>query len=68
MHLVALGSGRGDRAASLRAAREGLWAMPLSSCYLGPPARHGFVLGYGGTRSEEIPRAVRRFRRVVEGA
>jgi GntR family transcriptional regulator / MocR family aminotransferase len=67
IHLVALGGGRGDRAASLRAAQAGLWAMPLSSCYLGPPRQHGFVLGYGGARVEEIPSAVQRLRRVMGG-
>jgi GntR family transcriptional regulator/MocR family aminotransferase len=66
MHLVALMGGRGDRAIALRAARERLWVMPLSSCYLGPAARHGFVLGYGGTRAEDMARAVQRLRRVME--
>jgi GntR family transcriptional regulator / MocR family aminotransferase len=65
MHLVALGGGRGDGAAALRAAADGLWAMPLSSCYLGPPRRHGFVLGYGGVPAPEIPAAVQRLRRAV---
>lgn len=65
MHLVALRDGRGDRSIALRAAREGLWAMPLSACYLGPATRHGLVLGYGGTSVEEMPQAVERLRRVV---
>jgi GntR family transcriptional regulator/MocR family aminotransferase len=46
MHLVALCDRRRDRSISERAAREGLWAMPLSACYLGTPLLHGLVLGY----------------------
>ncbi len=60
LHLVAaLASGKRDRPISLRAARKGLWAMPLSTCYLGEPARQGFVLGFGGTRASEMRDAVR---------
>jgi GntR family transcriptional regulator/MocR family aminotransferase len=65
IHLVALGDRPGDRAISQRAAREGLWAMPLSACYLGTPRQHGLVLGYGGTCVAEIPKAVQRLRRVI---
>jgi GntR family transcriptional regulator / MocR family aminotransferase len=64
IHLVALGDRR-DRAISRRAAEEGLWVMPLSSCYLGRPTQHGLVLGYGGTGMAEMSRAVERLRRVV---
>jgi GntR family transcriptional regulator/MocR family aminotransferase len=66
IHLTAmLGKGSKDRAMSERAARDRLWAMPLSACYLGPPVRQGLVLGYGGTRAAQIPAAVRRLRRVL---
>jgi GntR family transcriptional regulator/MocR family aminotransferase len=68
MHLVALRERAGDRSIALRAAREGLWVMPLSACYLERPVHHGLVLGYGGTGVEEMPRAVQRLRRVVDGA
>jgi GntR family transcriptional regulator/MocR family aminotransferase len=57
-----------DHAMGLRAACRGLWVMPLSSCYLGPPIRHGLVLGYGGTTVAEIPSAVHRLRRVIASA
>jgi GntR family transcriptional regulator/MocR family aminotransferase len=67
LHLVALCDRRADRPISLRAARAGLWAMPLSGCYLGAAAKHGLVLGYGGTAAAEMPRAVERLRRVVAG-
>jgi len=66
MHLVALGGGRADRAVAARAAREGLWVLPLSSCFLGEPRLHGLVLGYGGTSAEEMPKAVRHLRRVFD--
>jgi GntR family transcriptional regulator/MocR family aminotransferase len=65
MHLVALGDGCDDRDISGRAARERLWAMPLSACYLGRPVRQGLVLGYGGTTAGQMPGAVERLRRVV---
>jgi GntR family transcriptional regulator/MocR family aminotransferase len=66
VHLVAtLSSRAADRQISMRAARQRLWAMALSSCYLGPATRQGLVLGYGGTGTEDIPEAVARLRRVL---
>jgi GntR family transcriptional regulator/MocR family aminotransferase len=62
MHLVAALSKGDDRPASIRAARVGLWAMPLSSCYLGRPSQRGFVLGFGGATVPEITRGVRQLR------
>ena len=63
MHLVAsLSNGHDDREVSIRAARQGLWVMPLSSCYVGKAARQGFVLGFGGTGVPEISGGVRRLR------
>jgi GntR family transcriptional regulator/MocR family aminotransferase len=68
VHLVAtLARTADDRALAGRAARTGLWVMPLSSCYAGRPTRRGFVLGYGGTEADEMTDAVRRLRRVVSG-
>jgi GntR family transcriptional regulator/MocR family aminotransferase len=68
LHLVAcLRDGRrDDRAVSARAARQGLWTMPLSSCYVGSPERRGFVLGFGGTSPAEIRAGVRRLRSVLD--
>jgi len=67
MHLVAmLPKGRNDREVSVRAARRGLWAMPLSSCYSGKPSRQGFVLGFGGTDVPEIREGVGKLRGVLE--
>jgi len=66
MHLaVTLRKGLSDLEIAERAARLGLWTMPLSSCYVGKPSRQGLVLGYGGTSTAEIPPAVQRLRRVV---
>jgi GntR family transcriptional regulator/MocR family aminotransferase len=69
MHLVmTLPSRSSDREVAIRAARNGIWAMPLSSCYLRQPSRRGLVLGYGGTSAAEIPRAFRRLRAVMRPA
>jgi GntR family transcriptional regulator/MocR family aminotransferase len=64
MHLVAeLPKRFKDRPLSERAAREGIWGMPLSACYLEEATRQGLVLGYGGTDAGRIPEAVRRLRK-----
>jgi GntR family transcriptional regulator / MocR family aminotransferase len=66
MHLAAvLGEGSQDRRLAERAAQEGVWAMPLSACYLGEPSRAGLVLGYGGTAVPEILDGVRRLARLL---
>jgi len=66
MHLVATSTRvRDDREVSVRAARKGLWAMPLSSCYLGMPARRGFVLGFAGEDNEEMRTGVRRLKEAI---
>jgi GntR family transcriptional regulator/MocR family aminotransferase len=62
MHLaVTLPNGSCDLEIAERAARQNLWIWPLSASYLGE-ARPGFILGFGGTPVEEIPRAVRKLR------
>jgi GntR family transcriptional regulator/MocR family aminotransferase len=67
VHLVArLTARKSDREAVLQAARRGVWTMPLSACYLGPPTSQGLVLGYGGSSAAAIPAAVRRLRDVLE--
>jgi GntR family transcriptional regulator/MocR family aminotransferase len=66
LHLVVtLPAAVDDHEVAARAAREGLRVMPLSWCFLGPQRRPGLVLGYGDTRVEEIPNAVRRLRRAL---
>ncbi len=67
MHLVASSTrGFDDVGVAMRAAREGLWAMPLSPCCLGRTTRRGFVLGFGGTDVPDIPGGVRRLRSALE--
>jgi len=63
MHLAAtLRPGVDDQRLAAEAAREGLWLMPLSSCYLGAAAEQGLVLGYGGAGAGAIREGVRRLR------
>jgi len=63
MHLVALlPAGVSDVAVSKKAAELGISAMPLSSCYLKPPAKGGLILGYGGTDAQQIHDGVRKLR------
>jgi GntR family transcriptional regulator / MocR family aminotransferase len=65
MHLaVTLPPGCNDREIALRAAQERLWLLPLSPSYFSGEPRHGFILGFGSTPPEQIPRAVERFRAV----
>ncbi len=66
MHLAAtLRPGVDDQRLAAEAARQGLWIMPLSSCYLGPAAEPGLVLGYGGTGIAEIREGVHRLRELL---
>jgi GntR family transcriptional regulator/MocR family aminotransferase len=63
MHLaITLPKGIRDREIAMRAAQERLWLWPLSPSYLGETVRQGFVLGFGSTPAELIPRAVSRLR------
>jgi GntR family transcriptional regulator/MocR family aminotransferase len=66
MHLpVALTRRISDREIAERGARQSLWLWPLSPYYAGKPSRSGFVLGFGGTRVEEIPPHVRSLRKLL---
>jgi GntR family transcriptional regulator / MocR family aminotransferase len=65
MHLAALlPPGVSDLETAQRAARLKLWLWPLSPSYLGE-ARPGFILGFGSTPAEEMPRAVRKLRNAL---
>jgi GntR family transcriptional regulator / MocR family aminotransferase len=69
LHLTAiLKKGKLDRTISASAARQNLWAAPLSGTYFGEPLSQGFVLGFGSTRVEEIPQAVRKLRALCVSA
>jgi GntR family transcriptional regulator/MocR family aminotransferase len=66
MHLaVILPKGFRDQEVAARAAREKLWLWPLSPAYLENTPRQGFILGFGNTTAEEMPRAVRQLKRVL---
>ncbi len=55
MHLVVLlPPGLRDVMVAKAAARRGISAIPLSTCYLTPPARAGLILGYGGANAHQI--------------
>jgi len=66
MHLaVTLPNRSRDLKIAERAARQNLWLWPLSPSYLGEVSRPGFILGFGSTAVEEIPRAVRKLRNLL---
>jgi len=65
MHLaVMLQNGHRDVEVARRAVRLSLSIWPLSPSYLGE-ARQGFILGFGGTTTTEIPNAVRKLRTLL---
>ncbi len=66
MHLVVtLPPGLSDQKISARAAQEGLWLWPLSAAYAGPNVRQGFILGFGGTKADDMLPQVRRLRKAM---
>ena len=68
MHLViTLPPGLSDQKISARAGQEGLWLWPLSAAYAGAHVRQGFVLGFGGTKADDMLHQVRRLRKAVRG-
>jgi GntR family transcriptional regulator / MocR family aminotransferase len=67
MHLaVMLPEGWRDREIAAAAARERLWLWPLSPCYMGERPRPGLVLGFGSVAAQEVPRAARKLRSILE--
>ncbi len=67
MHLtVMLPSGINDVMISRKAARRGIAAMPLSTCYLKPPTRSGLILGYGGTNPRQINDGISKLRMCMQ--
>jgi GntR family transcriptional regulator/MocR family aminotransferase len=66
MHLVVtLPPGMSDRKISARAAQDQLWLWPLSAAYAGPNVRQGFILGFGGTKADEMLHQVQRLRKAM---
>jgi GntR family transcriptional regulator/MocR family aminotransferase len=63
MHLVALlPRGVSDVAVAKKAAKLGVSAQPLSSCYSQPAARGGLILGYGGIDQRQIEEGLRKLK------
>jgi GntR family transcriptional regulator / MocR family aminotransferase len=66
MHLVVtLPPGLSDQKISARASQEGLWLWPLSAAYAGTNVRQGFILGFGGTKADDMLHQVRRLRKAM---
>jgi GntR family transcriptional regulator/MocR family aminotransferase len=66
MHLaVILPKGFRDQEVAARAARENLWLTPLSPAYVGETPRQGFILGFGNTTAEAMPKAVCQLKSVL---
>lgn len=66
MHLaIFLAPLRDDRKIAATAVRQSLWLSALSSSYSGRTPRHGFVLGFGNAKANEIPQAVRHLKRLI---
>jgi GntR family transcriptional regulator/MocR family aminotransferase len=56
---------RDDRKIAATAARQSLWLSALSSAYVGSTPRYGFVLGFGNTKVNDIPQAVRHLKKLI---
>jgi GntR family transcriptional regulator / MocR family aminotransferase len=66
MHLVmTLPPGLSDQKIARRAAQDGLWLWPLSSAYIGGSVRQGFILGFGGTKADDMSHQVHRLHKAI---
>jgi GntR family transcriptional regulator/MocR family aminotransferase len=66
MHLTLFLSGRrNDRAIVAKAAQQALYLSPLSDLYAGSSPQQGLVLGFGNTRANQIPAAVRQLKKLL---
>jgi GntR family transcriptional regulator / MocR family aminotransferase len=66
MHLtIRLRSRTCDLEVADRAARQNLWLWPLSCAFAGTAHGQGFILGFGGTPTTEIPGAVKKLRNLL---
>ena len=50
---------------AIKAARHKLWLWPLSPAYVGKASHQGFILGFGNSSAEEMPRTIRKIRSVL---
>jgi GntR family transcriptional regulator/MocR family aminotransferase len=68
MHVsVSMPEGFNDLEISERALDQKLILWPLSPHYAGKKLLHGFVLGFGSTTAEQIPKAVEHMRALILG-
>jgi GntR family transcriptional regulator/MocR family aminotransferase len=63
---ILLPNGSRDQDVAERAAREKLWVQPLSPAYLGENRKNGLVLGFASTSTEEMSKAVRHLKSVLD--
>src|SRR5207248_11414444 len=63
--LIKRSDGKRDQEISVKATERKLWLSPLSLSYIGTPSQQGLVLGFGNTREEQIPGAVRVLKRIL---
>jgi DNA-binding transcriptional MocR family regulator len=61
-----MASNRNDREIATKAAQQSRSLSSLSSAYLGSASRRGFVLGFGNTKANDVARAARHLKRVIE--
>jgi GntR family transcriptional regulator/MocR family aminotransferase len=67
MHLtVTLPKGTRDKEIAERAAAMNFWLWPLSPLYMSVRSRPVFILCFGSTAARHIPRAVRKFRSLLD--
>jgi GntR family transcriptional regulator / MocR family aminotransferase len=62
---VTLPHGFDDHELSDRAARDGLWLVPLSSSYIERPSPQGFILGFSNIPAGEIPRSMKKLKNIL---
>jgi DNA-binding transcriptional MocR family regulator len=58
--------GLDDQALTCLAKRSDVGVFPLSSLYKNPNGRHGLILGYGATNSQDIEEGLRRLGSILE--
>ncbi|MBA2743279.1 MAG: PLP-dependent aminotransferase family protein [Chthoniobacterales bacterium] len=67
MHVaILLNARQDDGKIAAAAAQQSLWLSALSALYVGSAPRQGLVLGFGNTKSAQIPAAVRHLKMLVQ--
>jgi GntR family transcriptional regulator / MocR family aminotransferase len=66
MHLAIYVDGCDDTSIEAAAGEEGILLLPLSASYVGQAKRSGFVLGFGNSKTGQIPQAVTRLRKLLD--